>query len=63
MDVTRTLTERHPLVTLERIAQYLRMEKTLAEMRKDWRWHSACGAGLHCVFSRKSVIVKAEANR
>jgi|HubBroStandDraft_1064217.scaffolds.fasta_scaffold01201_27 hypothetical protein len=63
MNVTITLTERDPLVRLDRVGYHLRSEKMLADMRKDIRWSLACQSGVHRVNGLKSSIVKCRSEK
>jgi hypothetical protein len=58
IEVTRTLAERHPLVRLNRVAQYLRLEKMLAEQRKDWARARDCKSALSSIYGLKSTLVR-----
>jgi hypothetical protein len=63
MEVTRTLTERHPLVRLNRVAQHLRLERLLAEQRKDWARARDCKSALGSIYGCKSMLVRKVAKR
>lgn len=58
MDVTITLTERHPLVRLDRVVMQLNLEKLLSEKRGDKDWMDACEAGRRRIFGLKSILVR-----
>jgi hypothetical protein len=58
IEPTRTLLERHPLVRLNRVAQHLRLERMLAEQRKDWARARDCKSALNSIYGLKSIIVR-----
>jgi hypothetical protein len=51
--VTRTLTNRHPLVSLNRVAIHLRLEKHLATFRKDKEYWRDCDVALRTIHGLK----------
>lgn len=57
-ELTRTLTERHPLARLNRIAIHLRLDRHLAELRKDWAHAGDCKSALNSIYGLKSVLVR-----
>lgn len=62
-ELTRTLTERDPLVRLNRVEMQLRLERHLAELRQDRMWQKSCHDALKRLYGIKSMIVRRRQKR